>query len=443
MLGRPEMAELMAKIERRQARVGVVGLGYVGLPLALTFGEAGFATLGVDVDARKIESLGRGESYLKTIESKRLLSANETRRFEFSSDLAHLAQADAILICVPTPLTEEREPDMRFIVSSSEAVARVLRPGQLVVLESSTWPGTTREVVKPILERTGLTAGVDFYLAFSPEREDPGNPSFETRTIPKIVGGYTPQCLAHAQKLYESALERVVPVSSLEVAELAKLQENIFRSVNIALVNELKKLCHRMGLDVFEVIDAAATKPFGFLPFYPGPGLGGHCIPIDPFYLTWKARQFDFATRFIELAGEINTSMPYYVVHRTLEAMSRRGRALKGANVLVVGLAYKKNIDDVRESPSFRIIELLEEEGALVSYHDPYVPKTHRMRHHDVKLTSLDLTPDLLETIDCAIICTDHDAIDYDLLVETLPLVVDTRNATRHVRGEKSNVVQA
>ncbi len=440
---RPETPELLAKIESKKAKVGVVGLGYVGLPLALRFGEAGFSTLGVDIDARKIDSLGQGKSYLKTITGERIQRANESARFSYSADLSRLAEADAVIVCVPTPLTQAREPDLTFIIDSSEAVARSLRPGQLVVLESSTWPGTTREVVKPILERAGLKAGVDFFLAFSPEREDPGNPSFETKTIPKLVGGYTPQCLAHAKKLYESALDRVVAVSSLEVAELAKLQENIFRSVNIALVNELKQLCHRMGIDVFEVIDAAATKPFGFMPFYPGPGLGGHCIPIDPFYLTWKAREFDFATRFIELAGEINTNMPYYVVGRTIEAMSQRGRAMHGANVLVVGLAYKKNIDDVRESPSFKIIELLRERGANVSYHDPYVPRTHPMRHHDVKMESLDLTPDTLENIDCAVICTDHDAVDYELIVQTVPLVVDTRNVTSTVPGEKANVVPA
>jgi UDP-N-acetyl-D-glucosamine dehydrogenase len=435
--------ELMSKIETRTAKVGVVGLGYVGLPLALTFREQGFPTLGVDIDQSKIEALGKGKTYIKTITSERIAKANETKKFDYTTDFSKLSAADAIIICVPTPLNANREPDMTFIENSSKAVAKVLRPGQLVVLESSTYPGTTNEVVRPILEATGLRAGVDFFLAFSPEREDPGNPKFDTKTIPKIVGGYTPQCLAHAAKLYESALDRVVQVSSMEVAELAKLQENIFRCVNIALVNELKQLCHRMDIDVFEVIEAAGTKPFGFMPFYPGPGLGGHCIPIDPFYLTWKARQYEFSTRFIELAGEINTNMPYYVVQRTLEAMSQRGKSLKGANVVVVGLAYKKNIDDVRESPSFRVIELLQKQGAHVSYHDPYIPKTHKMRHHDVKLESMELTPESMKALDCAVIVTDHDGIDYEQLVDCCPLVVDTRNATKRVKDKQGKVVQA
>jgi UDP-N-acetyl-D-glucosamine dehydrogenase len=433
----------MARIESRTAKVGVVGLGYVGLPLALTFGEQGFPVLGLDVDRSKVDALNSSRSYLKTVASERLARARQLERFEYSADFQKLSAADAIIICVPTPLTPSREPDMTFIESSAKAVAAHLRPGQLVVLESSTYPGTTNEVVRPILEATGLQAGVDFFLAFSPEREDPGNPTFETKTIPKIVGGYTPQCLAHAQKLYESALDTVVPVSSMEVAELAKLQENIFRCVNIALVNELKQLCHRMSIDVNEVIRAASTKPFGFMAFYPGPGLGGHCIPIDPFYLTWKARQYDFSTRFIELAGEINANMPYYVVQRTLEAMSQRGRALKGSRVVVVGLAYKKNVDDVRESPAFRIIELLQKQGAQVTYHDPFIPRTHRMRHHDLKLESQDLSPEALKGIDCAVIVTDHDSIDWQRLVDLCPLVIDTRYATRHVRGRGVKVVEA
>jgi UDP-N-acetyl-D-glucosamine dehydrogenase len=440
---RKDSPALMARIEARTAKVGVVGLGYVGLPLALTFGEQGFPVIGCDIDGTKVDALTSNRSYLKTILSDRITRANALARFEYTTDFSRLSAADAVIICVPTPLTPSREPDMSYIESSARMVAGSLRPGQLVVLESSTYPGTTNEVVRPILEETGLKAGVDFFLAFSPEREDPGNPTFDTKTIPKIVGGYTPQCLAHAQKLYESALDVVVPVTSLEVAELAKLQENIFRCVNIALVNELKQLCHRMNIDVHEVIRAASTKPFGFMAFYPGPGLGGHCIPIDPYYLTWKARQYDFSTRFIELAGEINSNMPWYVVHRTVEAMSQRGKAIKGANVLVVGLAYKKNIDDVRESPAFRIIELLQKQGANVSYHDPYVPKTHRMRHHDVKLQSRDLNPEALKDVDCAVIVTDHDGIDWQRLVDLCPLVIDTRNATRHLATTGDKVVQA
>jgi UDP-N-acetyl-D-glucosamine dehydrogenase len=440
---RREDPSLMSRIEARTAKVGVVGLGYVGLPLALTFGEQGFPVLGFDIDASKTDALVSGRSYLKTVGSERVARANKSSRFEYTTEVAKLASADAVIICVPTPLNANREPDMAFIESSAHAVAKALRPGQLIVLESSTYPGTTNEVVRPILEATGLKAGVDFFLAFSPEREDPGNPTFDTKTIPKIVGGYTEQCLAHAQKLYESALDTVVPVSSMEVAELAKLQENIFRCVNIAMVNELKQLCHRMNIDVHEVIRAASTKPFGFMAFYPGPGLGGHCIPIDPFYLTWKARQYDFSTRFIELAGEINSNMPWYVVNRTLEAMSQRGKALKGANVLVVGLAYKKNIDDVRESPSFKVIELLEKQGANVTYHDPFIPKTHKMRHHDLKLESRELTREAMKDVDCAIIVTDHDGIDWSDLVDMCPLVVDTRNATRHVANKGDKVVQA
>jgi UDP-N-acetyl-D-glucosamine dehydrogenase len=440
---RQDSPALMAKIEARTAKVGVVGLGYVGLPLALTFREQGFPTLGVDIDPSKIDSIGQGRTYIKTITSERIQEANTSQKFEYTTDFAKLAVADAVIICVPTPLNANREPDMTFIENSARAVAKSLRPGQLVVLESSTYPGTTNEIVRPILEATGLRAGVDFFLAFSPEREDPGNPKFETRTIPKIVGGYTPQCLAHAKKLYESALERVVPVSSMEVAELAKLQENIFRCVNIALVNELKQLCHRMNIDVFEVIDAAATKPFGFMPFYPGPGLGGHCIPIDPYYLTWKAREYEFSTRFIELAGDINSNMPYYVVSRTIEAMSERGKAIKSSNVLVLGLAYKKNIDDVRESPSFRVIELLQKHGANVSYHDPFVPKTHKMRHHDVKLQSVELNPETLRMFDAVVIVTDHDGIDYQKVVDGASLVIDTRNATRKVQNKGDKVVMA
>jgi UDP-N-acetyl-D-glucosamine dehydrogenase len=433
---------LMQLLERREATVGVVGLGYVGLPLALTFAEAGFPVLGVDVDASKVRRLEVDESYLRTVPAERVREVRAHGRTAFSAEPGRLSEADVVAICVPTPLTAEREPDMSFVESSARTVAAALRPGQLVVLESSTWPGTTREVVLPILETTGLKAGVDFFLAFSPEREDPGNPSFDTRTIPKLVGGYTPACLAHARMLYEGALAKVVTVSSMEVAELAKLQENIFRSVNIALVNELKQLCHRMGLDVFEVVDAAATKPFGFMPFYPGPGLGGHCIPIDPFYLTWKARQFDFSTRFIELAGEINTNMPYYVVHRALEAMSRRGMAMRGATVLLVGLAYKKNIDDVRESPSFKVAELLLKEGATVRYHDPFVPRTHRMRHHDLQLESCELTDEALADVSCALVLTDHDGVDYERIVSRVPVVVDTRNALRQLKG-RGNVVPA
>jgi UDP-N-acetyl-D-glucosamine dehydrogenase len=350
---------------------------------------------------------------------------------------------DAVVICVPTPLTREREPDLSFVERTGEAIAPHLRAGQAVVLESTSYPGTRREVLLPILERgSGLRAGRDFFLAFSPEREDPGS-GVATHAIPKIVGGYTPSCLEAALALYASAFDRVVPVSSTRVAELTKLLENVFRSVNIALVNELKILCHRMDLDVNEVIDAASTKPFGYMPFQPGPGLGGHCIPIDPFYLTWKARQFEFQTRFIELAGEVNTEMPRYVVHRTMEALDARGRTLKGARVLVLGIAYKKDVDDMRESPAVRIIELLQERGAEVVYHDPYVPRVPRMRQHRLDMVSVPLTDDALETADAVLIATDHGCVDYARVVERARLVVDTRNACRAVRVGREKIVKA
>lgn len=440
---RTDAADLMGRIERRTARIGVVGLGYVGLPLALTFGERGFPVVGFDVDRSKIDRLAADESYLRHIPATRIREVRADERFEATTEFDRLTSCDAILLCVPTPLNAAREPDLSYVVNTAEAVAKRLRPGQLVVLESTTYPGTTDEVVRPILERGGLKAGRDFFLAFSPEREDPGNPRFDTRSIPKVVGGHTPQCLAHATKLYESAIVRVVPVSSTRVAELSKLFENIFRCVNIALVNELKQLCHRMDIDVHEVIDASATKPFGFMAFHPGPGLGGHCIPIDPFYLSWKAREYDFSTRFIELAGEINGNMPYYVVQRTMEALNGQGKAMKGARILVLGLAYKKNVDDVRESPSFRVIELLQKQGAQVSYHDPWVARTHRMRHHDLQMESVPLTEETLSDVDCALILTDHDDVDYERLARLVPLVVDTRNVARKWTQEQERIVPA
>lgn len=437
------MKQLLDRIADRSAVVGVVGQGYVGLPLALVFCEAGFRVVGLDVDRAKVEALNAGRSYIKHIGAERVAQAVAGGCFRASADFEALRECDAAIICVPTPLGRHREPDNGYIHATAREIAPRLHRGMLVVLESTTYPGTTDEEVRPILEKSGLRCPEDFLLAFSPEREDPGNARFSTRTIPKVVGGVDAPSTDAAVALYSSAVERVVRVSSARVAESAKLLENIYRSVNIALVNELKQLCHRMDLDVHEVVDAAATKPFGFMAFHPGPGLGGHCIPIDPFYLTWKAREYEFATRFIELAGEINTSMPYYVVQRTLEAMNDRGRALKGANVLVVGLAYKKNVDDVRESPSFRVIELLQEHGANVAYHDPYVPKTHRMRHHDLRLESRDLDDAGLRGTDAAIILTDHDGVDWARLVRLVPLVVDTRNATKNVKEGREKIVAA
>jgi UDP-N-acetyl-D-glucosamine dehydrogenase len=442
MMGRERVQALMPLLERREAKVAVVGLGYVGLPLALTVGEAGFPVLGFDVDEDKVWALGEGRSYIKTVAPERVQAMNGTGRFGASAEFSRLAEADVVIVCVPTPLTKNREPDMSFVERSAETIARTLRPGQLVVLESSTWPGTTRELVLPILERGGLRVGVDFFLAYSPEREDPGNGGYDTRAIPKLVAGATDACLSHAMRLYEGAVERVVGVSSLEVAELAKLHENIFRSVNIALVNELKQLCQRMRIDVFEVVEAAATKPFGFMPFFPGPGIGGHCIPVDPFYLTWKARELEFSTKFIELAGEINSSMPRYVVQRTMEELSRRARPLGDARVLVLGLAYKRNVDDVRESPSLRVIELLEAEGCRVAYHDPYVPRTHRMRHHDLQLESVPLSEATVARQDAVVLLTDHDGVDYGMVVRHAPLVVDTRGVMR-AYGPRGNVAFA
>lgn len=430
-------------ITGREARVGVIGLGYVGLPLVFAFGNAGFRVLGYDVDPNKVEMLKRGESYIRHIDPERIRSLLANGRFEPTTDFSRLGESDALLICVPTPLNENREPDMTYIVQTTDAVARTLRPGQLIVLESTTYPGTTDEVMLPRLSANGLTVGKDFFLAFSPEREDPGNPRFGTTTIPKVVGGTTDECRELAVTLYQQAIERVVPVSSTRVAELTKLLENIYRSVNIALVNELKLLCHRMGVDPYEVINAAATKPFGFQPFYPGPGLGGHCIPIDPFYLTWKARQYDFPTRFIELAGEVNTAMPYYVVSRLADALNERGRALKGARVLVLGVAYKRDVDDMRESPALKVIQLLMHKGARVDYHDPFVAELPSTRHYSFALRSVPLTPEVLASIDCALIITDHTTVDYRMVVDHAPLVVDSRNATAGVQQGREKIVPA
>jgi UDP-N-acetyl-D-glucosamine dehydrogenase len=406
----------------------------------MEFAEAGMDVIGVDIDVQKVAGLREGRSHIEDVSSARLAAV--LSRCAFSTRPADLQEAEAILICVPTPLNANREPDMTYIENTAKAIGPYVRSGQLVVLESSTYPGTTEEVVKPILESlSGLRAGVDFFLAFSPEREDPGNPSFDTRTIPKVVGGYTKQCTELACALYASAITKVVPVKGTREAELTKLLENIFRCVNIALVNEMKLLCERMNIDLWQVIDAAKTKPFGFMPFYPGPGLGGHCIPIDPFYLTWKAREFEFNTRFIELAGEINWQMPYHVVERTMEALNEQGKALKGARVLILGLAYKKNIDDLRESPSIRLIELFREKGAQVSYHDPYCPKMKEMRHQPKYMLEMESVPlEQAKEADVVVIATDHDCIDYQALVRDAKLVIDTRNATRNVTFGRDKV---
>jgi UDP-N-acetyl-D-glucosamine dehydrogenase len=442
---------LINRFQSHQAVVGIMGLGYVGLPLAATFAEGGFIVIGFDIAAHKIEELRSGRSYIRHVPAERLCKIVRSEPFRRggatgfypAADHSLLAECDAILICVPTPLTEHREPDLSYVVGTAKTIAAHLRPQQLVVLESTTYPGTTDEVVREVLETAGLRAGQDFYLAFSPEREDPNNPQYNTKTIPKLIGGYTPRCGEVASALYGAVLERVVPVSSARVAEAAKLLENIYRSVNIALVNELKLLFERMGIDVWEVIDAAATKPFGFTPFYPGPGLGGHCIPIDPFYLTWKARQYGLTTRFIELAGEINTVMPAFVIEKLTDALNERRRSLKGARVLVLGVAYKRDLDDTRESPALKLLDLMVQKGAEIGYHDPYVPALGRSRHYDFHLHSVPLTPQELQRWDAVIIATDHTVFDYPMIVDASALVIDTRNATRSVTRGREKIVRA
>ena len=438
--------KLLSSIGSRDARVGIVGLGYVGLPLAVTATNAGYGVIGFDIDAQRVDRVNRGETVIKHIDGALLGGAIAKGKFEATADFARLAEVDAILICVPTPLTRHREPDLSFVVATARSVAGSLRAGQLVVLESTTYPGTTDEVLRPILEEGGLKSGQDFFLAFSPEREDPGNPDFGTSTIPKVVGGDGAHALELANTLYGALVTKTVPVSSAATAEAVKLTENIFRAVNIALVNELKIVYEAMGIDVWEVIDAAKTKPFGFMPFYPGPGLGGHCIPIDPFYLTWKAREYEISTRFVELAGEINTAMPQRVVSQLARAMdSRLKRGLNGARILVLGIAYKKNVDDMRESPSLRLIELLEERGAVTAYHDPHIAEIPPTREH-APLTgrrSVELTAQEVAGYDAVLIATDHDAVDYALVVDSAKLVVDTRNACARRDLPNTNVVKA
>lgn len=433
--------ELIEKIKSKKAKIGIIGLGYVGLPLVIEFCKAGFYVTGFDVDNEKLELLKQGKSYIKHIDSTYV--TQNLKLFSPTSDFSQLSSVDCIVICVPTPLNKYREPDMSYVFNTTKTIAQYLQKRQLIVLESTTYPGTTDEDMRAILEETGLNAGEDFYLAFSPEREDPNNKDFSTSTIPKVVGGYTKGCLEAAKTLYDQIVVKTVPVSSTKVAEATKLLENIYRSVNIALVNELKMLFDRMGIDIWEVIEAAKTKPFGFQAFYPGPGLGGHCIPIDPFYLTWKARGYDFSTRFIELAGEINTSMPYYVVQKTIEALNERGKSIKNAKILILGLAYKKDVDDPRESPSFRLIELLGKKGAEVDYNDPYVPKTHKMRRYDLKMFSVPLTKENLKKYDCVLISTDHSLYDVNFIVENANLIVDTRNLIKHADNSSGKVIKA
>jgi UDP-N-acetyl-D-glucosamine dehydrogenase len=438
------MKAILDRISGRTAVVGVIGQGYVGLPLALVFAEAGFHVIGFDVDPAKVSAIERGESYIKHIGPERVATAVQSGRYRATTDFDRLIECDAILICVPTPLGRHREPDNSYIHSTAEQIARRLRKGQLVVLESTTYPGTTDEEVRSILEKSGLKVPGDFFLAFSPEREDPGRKNFTTRSIPKVVGGVDEASTRVATALYSSALERVVPVSTARVAESCKLLENVFRSVNIALVNELKVIFDRMDIDIWEVIRAAETKPFGYMPFYPGPGLGGHCIPLDPFYLSWKAAEYGSWARFIELAGEINTRMPRYVVYKTSQALNENAKAVRGSRALVLGLSYKANIDDDRESPSYEIIELLREQGAVVEYCDPFFPVARKTRKHDVRQHSVPMTAEQFATYDVVIVSTAHEAFKDSALYAGVKLLVDTRNAVAPlVQGTATRVVKA
>lgn len=434
---------LQKKIEDGSAVVGVIGLGYVGLPLLNAFHQAGHRVIGFDIDTKKIQMLKKGENYLKHLGEKLLAPMLSSGRFDATVDASRMGECDVLISCVPTPLGRHLEPDLSFIENTTNDIARTLRAGQLIILESSTYPGTTREVMLPRLEARGLKCGRDFFLAYSPEREDPGRKDHNTQTIPKLVGGIDKSSGDLATALYRRAIKQVIPVSSAEVAEAAKILENTYRAINIALVNEMKIVLSAMGIDVWEVIAAASTKPFGFQAFYPGPGLGGHCIPIDPFYLTWKAREVGHTSRFIELAGELNRSMPDYVVQRTVLALNERAKSLKGARVLVLGLAYKPDVDDVRESPSLELIEKLEHLGAEVDYNDPHVPATHKMRRHDLKMESVALTPDALRSYDCVLIATHHSAYDWQLVADHSQLIIDTRNAMKNAKGRRDHIVAA
>ena len=437
----------------KDIKIGIIGCGYVGLPLALRFADVGQRVTGFDTDQEKITKLNAGQSYIQHISADKIKQHVQGKRFDATTDFTRLREMDAVLICVPTPLDERREPDLSYVEKTAQSIAPNLQRNQLIVLESTTYPGTTEELVLPILEKGGLkcplargagseNVATDFYLAFSPEREDPGNKQFGLAQIPKVVGGINPASGRAAVALYAQIVSKVVPVSSTRAAEMVKLLENIFRCVNIALVNELKQLSLRMDLDIWEVIDSAATKPFGFMPFYPGPGLGGHCIPVDPYYLSWKAREYDFATRFIELAGEINTAMPYNVVDALVSALNSHEKSVKGSKILLLGVAYKKDVDDLRESPSLKLLELLTARGAVLDYNDPYFPALHKMRHYDFSnMKSVELSPERLASYDCVLIATDHTSYDYPAIVESAQLVVDTRNATRRIARNRNKLV--
>ena len=428
----------------KSAMIGVVGLGYVGLPLISAFVTAGFRCLGFDVDPKKVETLKRGQSYIKHIPDETISAWVSEKQLEPTTDMDRLGEADVILICVPTPLSDSRDPDLSYVESTARAIAKTLRPGQLILLESTTYPTTTRGVLLPILQESGLEVGTDFFLAYSPEREDPGNPDYSAAGIPKVVGGIDAESSRLAEALYGQAIVQVIPVASPEIAEACKILENTYRAVNIALVNELKILFDRLGIDIWDVVDAAKTKPFGFQAFYPGPGLGGHCIPIDPFYLTWLARKAGLTTRFIELAGEVNSRMPEYVVSRLAEFLNDEGKPIKGSQIAILGMAYKKDVDDPRESPSFELLELLSSRGGVMSYNDPHIPELPQMRHWDVpEMSSSALTEEYLSAQDCVLIATDHSAYDYDFIVRHSRLVIDTRNATKNVTGGREKIRKA
>lgn len=431
--------DTVQKLKNRSASIGVIGLGYVGLPLVLRYCEENYKVVGFDIDDSKVNRLMEGDSYIEHIESSKIKFAL-SKGFKATTDFSKAKDVDALIICVPTPLNQYREPDLSYIVSTIESVKPYLRKGHVVSLESTTYPGTTEEVLQPVMESVGLEIGKTAFLVFSPEREDPGRKDFNTKTTPKVCGGVTKNCLEAGVALYASIVDKVVPVSSTRAAEMTKLLENIHRAVNIGLVNEMKIVADRMGIDIHEVIDAAATKPFGFVPYYPGPGLGGHCIPIDPFYLTWKAREYGLHTRFIELAGEINSSMPHYVVSKVVDALNAHGKALKSSKILILGIAYKKNVDDMRESPSVEIMEMLRDKGAVLSYSDPHVPKFPAMRKHRFEMASVKLTSENLKTYDCVVIATDHDKFDYDLIKDASQLVVDTRGI---YRAPGRNIIKA
>lgn len=436
--------QLSAKIADKTAIIGVMGLGYVGLPLINAFVTKGFRSLGFDVDKQKVDQLNAGESYIKHIDSSIVAEWRHQELFEATADPARLAEADVLLICVPTPLNDSRDPDLTYVTKTAELIAATLRPGQIVILESTTYPTTTRDVLKPILDGAGLESGVDYFVAYSPEREDPGNPDYTAAGIPKVVGGIDEPSLKLACDLYAHAIVQVIAVPSTEIAEACKILENTYRAVNIAMVNELKILFDRMGIDVWDVIDAAKTKPFGFQAFYPGPGLGGHCIPIDPFYLTWLARKQGLTTRFIELAGEVNSRMPQYVITRLAEFLNDVGKPIRGSKIALLGIAYKKDVDDPRESPSFVLLEELLSRGAEVTYNDPHVPRLPKMRHHDVPdMASQELTESYLADQDCVLIATDHSAYDYGFIVKHSPMVLDTRNATKNVPDNREKIRKA